>query len=329
MRTALSVARTASTPAVSVIVLTFNSERHILRCLQHLAAQTIQNFEVVVVDAGSSDKTKDICSSFREDILVRWIDAPGTNMGEARNIGIEAATGDYLAYCDSDDYFGPKKLEASLSILQGESGAHVAYGSFMHFTIDGSTPPYEPRELVKTLGQEPRLFLAGQQVNINSLLVSRSGLSHVKFAEDEGGRYGEDWQYLMSLAAAGARFKPLDGTHSFIEIRDGSHTTWDIQHFLKWYVIRHMYRLKDEFFEIGCDQNYWRKHLVRHWAKFYLACAAAGDVDFPNTAMKSDGEIRPPLLRLYTWIKPILKTRPASQILRKLWLYSRRRKFVR
>ena len=124
-------------------------------------------------------------------------------MGGARNIGIEAATGDYLAY--HSDGVSAQKLEASLD-LKGEVEL-MSLVVTIHLRLMDRRQ-FEPRELVKTLGQEPRLFLAGQQVNINSLLVSKSDLSHAGL-EDEGGRYGEDWQYLMSLVHG--RASALDG----------------------------------------------------------------------------------------------------------------------
>lgn len=89
---------------ISVIVLTKNSQRHIKACIESILRQDYPDIEILVVDAGSEDKTVPILSEFKlkSSKPFRIIDAPNTTIGKARQIGLEESNGDILAYIDSD-----------------------------------------------------------------------------------------------------------------------------------------------------------------------------------------------------------------------------------
>lgn len=90
---------------ISVIVVTKNSERHLKECLDSILMQEFYKFEVIIVDAMSTDKTRDIIyESFNKYyFLLKMIYVPSnTTIGEARNIGMRNASGEILAYIDSD-----------------------------------------------------------------------------------------------------------------------------------------------------------------------------------------------------------------------------------
>lgn len=96
---------------ISVVMPTLNSAKHIKTSLDGLAAQTFKGFELVAVDSGSTDGTADIIRPYSEKkISVRIIFTPGLSPALARNIGIENTMGDYIAFCDSDDYMKPDML---------------------------------------------------------------------------------------------------------------------------------------------------------------------------------------------------------------------------
>jgi len=102
-------------PSVSVLIPTYNSEKTIARAISSVLAQTLRPIEVIVVDDGSTDGTvsivKSLCSYLKPGIL-KLIEL-GSNCGvyHARNVGWDAATGEFLALLDSDDSWHPRKLE--------------------------------------------------------------------------------------------------------------------------------------------------------------------------------------------------------------------------
>ncbi|MCL2078871.1 MAG: glycosyltransferase [Oscillospiraceae bacterium] len=96
----------------SVIMPTLNSSKHIKNSLNGLAAQTLKNFELIAIDSGSTDDTLRLLSSYNSpDMPVRIFTAPDCSPAIARNYGIDNTTGDYIAFCDSDDIMKPEMLE--------------------------------------------------------------------------------------------------------------------------------------------------------------------------------------------------------------------------
>ncbi|ELZ10994.1 family 2 glycosyl transferase [Halovivax asiaticus JCM 14624] len=104
-------------PTVSVVIPTYNRAALLSRAIDSVLAQTADDFELLVVDDGSTDDTEAVVTGYRDD-RVRYI-AHDTNRGanQARNTGIDAADGDFVAFLDSDDEWRPRKLEAQLDRL--------------------------------------------------------------------------------------------------------------------------------------------------------------------------------------------------------------------
>ena len=90
---------------ISVIVPAYNVEKYISRCLDSILNQTYHNLEIIVVNDGSTDNTKNIISSYVEkDKRVQIVNQENKGLFHARLAGLEKATGDYIAFVDSDDY---------------------------------------------------------------------------------------------------------------------------------------------------------------------------------------------------------------------------------
>ncbi len=102
----------------SVIIPCYNEQRHIQRCLETVTKQTLENFEVIVVDDGSTDNTREIVRKFSVQLLEQNHKGPGA----ARNYGAQAAKGDVLVFADADQFFDPHYLEGLVNpILEGKA----------------------------------------------------------------------------------------------------------------------------------------------------------------------------------------------------------------
>lgn len=92
-------------PKVSVIVPVYNVENYLGRCMESLLNQTLKEIEIILVDDGSPDKCPQMCNEYvKQDCRVKVVHKANAGLGYARNSGIEVASGEYIAFVDSDDY---------------------------------------------------------------------------------------------------------------------------------------------------------------------------------------------------------------------------------
>ena len=112
---------------VSIVVPAFNVAATLRETLQSLVAQTYRNTEIIVVDDGSSDETVAVASSFEDDGRVRIIRQPNRGLAGARNTGIAAAQGVFIAFCDADDLWEPEKLSCHIAHLHARPCVGVSY----------------------------------------------------------------------------------------------------------------------------------------------------------------------------------------------------------
>ena len=93
---------------ISVIVPVYQVEPYLDRCVQSICGQTYQNLEIILVDDGSPDRCGDMCDAYaRKDSRIRVIHQENQGLSAARNAGLALATGDYIAFVDSDDWIDP------------------------------------------------------------------------------------------------------------------------------------------------------------------------------------------------------------------------------
>jgi glycosyltransferase involved in cell wall biosynthesis len=118
-----NVLRETQTPLVSVIIPTFNRARAVGSAIDSVIVQNYPNFELIVVDDGSSDHTRALLSAYKDAILA--IHQPNKGVSAARNRGVAAAAGDLIAFLDSDDYWLPGKLSEQVAFFQSHPDAVI------------------------------------------------------------------------------------------------------------------------------------------------------------------------------------------------------------
>ena len=107
---------------ISVIVPVFNGEAFLSDCLKSLSDQTYRKLEILVVDDGSTDGSAALCRKWQEkDGRVRLLQKENGGVSSARNLGIDEARGEYVAFVDSDDWVLPEMLEEQLELLQSRN----------------------------------------------------------------------------------------------------------------------------------------------------------------------------------------------------------------
>ena len=103
---------------ISIIVPVFNVEEYLEQCLDSIQSQTYKNIEVILVNDGSTDGSKEICERYCEsDIRFRLMNQTNQGQSVARNRGMHESTGDFLTFVDSDDVIKEDMLEQLMKIL--------------------------------------------------------------------------------------------------------------------------------------------------------------------------------------------------------------------
>jgi glycosyltransferase involved in cell wall biosynthesis len=122
------------TPLVSTIIIFFNEERFLSEAIESVFAQSYSNWELLLVDDGSTDASTRIARRYSEQQgqRVRYLEHSAhanRGMSASRNLGIQQAKGEYIALLDADDVWLPHKLETQLAIIEKETAAGMVYGA--------------------------------------------------------------------------------------------------------------------------------------------------------------------------------------------------------
>jgi len=128
---------TVSKPLVSVIIPTYNRDKFIGEAIQSVLDQTFRDFEILVIDDGSTDETAGVIKSFLDD-RVRYIYQANQGRSHARNHGLKKAAGLYIAFLDSDDLYLPGKVELQVAYLDSNPEVGMVYTSAYCVDEDGS-----------------------------------------------------------------------------------------------------------------------------------------------------------------------------------------------
>lgn len=115
--------------ALSVVIPVYNIENYLGKCLDSILAQTFQDYEVIVVNDGSTDHTADVCDEYAvKDARIRIIHKENEGVSVARNTGIEVASGEYFLFFDGDDFMEPYTMEELYKVAKEQQADTVVYG---------------------------------------------------------------------------------------------------------------------------------------------------------------------------------------------------------
>jgi glycosyltransferase involved in cell wall biosynthesis len=192
-------------PTVSVVIPTHDRATIVERAICSVLAQTRPALEILVVDDGSTDDTAARLERYVDQTVRVLRLAERVGGSRARNIGIEAARGDWVAFLDSDDEWRPRKLERQLARLGAPDGAGLGViycRKVMHDHLNGR------ESLVRTRlcnGDVLLPLLSGWEISTSQVMVTRAALSQVGGFDPELPA-SQDYDLWLRLAAAGHRF---------------------------------------------------------------------------------------------------------------------------
>lgn len=188
-------------PVISIIVPVYNVERYLNKCVDSILAQTFTDFELLLIDDGSTDSSGTTCDQYAaKDSRVRVLHKENGGLSDARNTGIEAAKGDYIGFIDSDDYIDSDMYEYLYGLILKES-ADVAACGIYHCYIDRIEPPKVPEELLVVNNEQAiALMLDSKKISVNAVnkLYRRSLYQSIRYPV---GKLSEDAFIVVELFA--------------------------------------------------------------------------------------------------------------------------------
>lgn len=186
-----------TTPLVSIVITNYNYNDFVGDAINSVQAQTYSNFELVIIDDGSTDgsvKTlKDYASKNKK---IRLIEQPNKGVVPTRNRGIEESKGEYMLYLDADDKIPETYIEVLVSEAQ-KKNLDVVYCNYRRFGQETSLRvfPEFDIELIKS-----------ENIVHMSSLIKKSSLGEHRFDDKLNKATHEDWDFFLGLALSGLRF---------------------------------------------------------------------------------------------------------------------------
>ncbi|MDD5638815.1 MAG: glycosyltransferase [Candidatus Pacebacteria bacterium] len=182
---------------ISVIIPTYNRAHLLSRAIDSVLSQTFQDFELIIVDDGSTDNTKEIVEEYQkkdERIKYLWEENSG-GPAKPKNTGIKNSQGEFIAFLDSDDEWLPEKLEKQLKLF--ENSNNLGFVSCNALIIDENNN-------IKGEYQSPRNksfinLLDGNKISNCGVIVKKNIFEELGIF-DENLKFGEDWEMWLRIA---------------------------------------------------------------------------------------------------------------------------------
>jgi len=187
---------------VSIIIPVFNAEKYLVECLDSVLAQTYDNFEVIIINDGSTDKSRDIIDQYskREEKIHSYHKKNG-GVSSARNYGIDNASGDFICFIDADDIIENTYIETLYNALQGKADSSVSGFKYIKVPKENEIVVIPEKNEIKNLNDSILDFLDYGKQDWQRYMVNRifkmSVIKkyNIRFREDI--YYKEDGLFLI------------------------------------------------------------------------------------------------------------------------------------
>lgn len=187
-------------PEISVIIPTFNYAHYIKEAIKSVISQTYTDFEIIVIDDGSTDDTKEVLQAYIRTNVIKYIYQKNKGLAAARNTGISSSTGRFITFLDSDDLFTKDKLQLLRTALVSHPDAGMAYGNHILWVRAKlyKKPKFSP-------GTAPSGWILPQLfrnalMSVPSVMVRRECFERIGLF-NESLTTTEDWEMWMRIAA--------------------------------------------------------------------------------------------------------------------------------
>lgn len=205
-----------SSTKVSVIVPAYNQAAYIAEAIHSVVNQSYSNWELIIVDDGSTDATAEVARQF-DDPRIRYLYQTNRGLPGARNTGITHSTGEYLAFLDADDLYHSDKLAVQVAHLNQNTDVGMSYTS--RIAIEQSGAPLKLSRAPETVSLAT--LVLGFPFVINDILIRRNWVEQVSGFDESFLLNSEDRDFYLRLALSGCSFAGVTRALSYRRLHAG------------------------------------------------------------------------------------------------------------
>lgn len=181
-------------PLVSVVIATYNMGQYLPQAVDSILQQTWKNLEVIVVDDGSTDNTPDVMQKYNNDSRVNFIHNQNQGQPKAKNCGIKNTKGDFIAFCDADDFWEADKLEIQMPLFANPK-VGVVYSEVSFIDEHNNAFTKEHHE-IRHSGKVTNQMLIENFVPFGTSVIRRQCIEQNGMFDEEF-RMGIDWDLWL------------------------------------------------------------------------------------------------------------------------------------
>lgn len=271
-------------PTVSIIITCYNYGKYLEGCLTSVLKQTFNDFEIIIINDGSIDNTDEVIKKFKNIANLKYIKQSNSGQARAKNVGIQNASGSFIAFLDADDVWDENKLKKQMPLFENKS-VGVVYSRSSYINESGevlANLKITEKYLLPKSGKVTKNLFLDNFVPFSSSIVRKDCFG--KFGGfDESLKMGIDWDLWLRISTAYEfdfvneplliyRVGHAGQMSKNIEIRQKcsdqimSNFLVMNRHFLPWWVIRQAYsftyRNRGEYY-----RNFDKKRSINYFAR--------------------------------------------------------------
>ncbi len=192
---------------VSIVIPTYNCLDYLPKAIGSVLQQTYQDIELIIIDDNSNDGTSTYLASIDDDRIIT-LSTLGVGAPQARNLGIEKATGEFIAFLDADDFWFPEKIERQLEFHQRYPEMAMSFTNYEHLTEDYEVivdcfsywSQFQNREEQFINIDNPLEFIIENNVIGTSTVMVKADVFSQTDSFNADIKYGEDWELWLRMS---------------------------------------------------------------------------------------------------------------------------------
>jgi len=184
-------------PLMSIIVPTYNRESFIVEAIQSVLEQTYSNWELIIVDDGSTDNTLETIKDIITDDRISYYHQKNQGQSVARNVGINKSTGEYICFLDSDNKWLQNRLEISVKVILNNPQVDIVYGDSISIDIQGHE--ISRHVMKKYSGHVTKELIKDNFISMNAAIAKKKCFDEMG-AFNEKDRLAEDYELWLRFS---------------------------------------------------------------------------------------------------------------------------------